>query len=154
MREETITGRVRAKVICVFRNGNHILVIDGYDATKREPFYCPPGGGIEFGEPSEVALRREIREELDTKIENPKLLGVLECLFTYDGRREHEIVFVYDAELANRSLYTVDRFEGRESDGRSFELIWLNLDAIRQDAPPVVWPSGLIELLERRETTT
>lgn len=143
---ETLMGYIRAKVVCVFRNGNRILVGDAYDSTDQEPFYCPPGGRIEFGELSEEALRREMREELGTEIENPKLLGVLENLFTFDGQRGHEIVFVYDAELSDRSLYSLDQFEGRESNGQSFNAIWLNLDMIGPDTPPV-YPDGLIEMV-------
>ena len=86
MTEDPLTGYIRAIAICVFRNGNHILVGDAYDSTKGEIFYRPPGGRIEFGEPSERAVRREMNEELGTEIENPILLGILENLFTYNGR--------------------------------------------------------------------
>ena len=146
MGEDPITGYIRAKVVCVFRNGNRILVVDAYDPTEQDRFYCPPGGRIEFGETSEVALRREMREELGTEIENPELLGVLENLFTFNGQRGHEIVFVYDAELADRSLYSLDQFEGRESNGQSFNAIWLNLDTIGRDRAPA-YPDGLIEMV-------
>ncbi len=87
MSNEVSTRTIRAKVICIFRDGRRILVGDAFDPTKNEFFYCPPGGGIEFGESSEEALRREINEELGTDIENPRLLGVLENIFTYDGER-------------------------------------------------------------------
>jgi 8-oxo-dGTP pyrophosphatase MutT (NUDIX family) len=40
------------------------LVAHGHDSVKSEDFYRPLGGGIEFGELSEAALRREIKEEL------------------------------------------------------------------------------------------
>ena len=146
MTEDPLTGYIRAKVVCVFRNGNRILVVDAYDPTKQELFYCPPGGRIEFGETSEAALRREMREELGTEIENPELLGVLENLFTFDGNRGHEIVFVYNAELADRSLYSLDQFKGQESNGQSFNAIWLNLNMIGPETPPV-YPDGLIEMV-------
>ena len=142
----SITGRIRAIVICVFRNGNRILVGDGYDPTKQEVFYRPPGGEINFGEPSEVALRREIKEELGVELRHPTLLGVLENLFTFDGEPGHEIVFVYDAELADRQLYETERFTGKESNGVIFNALWLDIDSIGPDSPPV-YPAGLIELL-------
>jgi ADP-ribose pyrophosphatase YjhB (NUDIX family) len=143
---DPLTGYIRAKVICVFRNGNRILVGDAFDPSKQEWFYCPPGGRIEFGEPSETALRREIKEELDAEIEAPRLLGVLENLFTFDGREGHEIVFVYDALFRDRSLYNADRLTGRESDGNVFNAIWLDVSQIGPDTPPV-YPDGLAELL-------
>ena len=145
---DPLTGYIRAKVICVFRNGSRILVGDAYDPTKREWFYCPPGGRIEFGERSDLALRREMREELGAEIDGLILLGVLENLFTFDGARGHEIVFVYDAQFTDRSLYTVTGFQGTESDGTQFNAIWLDLDAIGQDTPPV-YPEGLVEMLKK-----
>lgn len=146
MAVEKQSNTIRAKVICLFQNGKRILVGDAYDPTKNELFYCLPGGGIEFGETSEEALRREIREELATEIENPRLLGVLENIFTYDGQPGHEIVFVYDAQLVNTALYSVDRFTGYESNGESYNAIWLNLETIGPQTPPI-YPEGLLELL-------
>jgi ADP-ribose pyrophosphatase YjhB (NUDIX family) len=150
MTHDPLTGYIRAKVICVFRNGGRILVGDAYDPTKDEAFYCPPGGRIEFGETSEAALRREMKEELAADIENPRLLGVLENLFTFDGEPGHEIVFVYDAQLADESLYNVSGFRGIESDGHTFNAKWLDLDNIDADTPPV-YPDGLLALLTRSE---
>ncbi|MFH2038825.1 MAG: NUDIX hydrolase [Chloroflexota bacterium] len=142
------TGQIRAKVICIFRDGTRILVGDAFDPAKNELFYCPPGGGIKFGESSEEALRREIREELETEIENPWLLGVLENIFTYDGKRGHEIVFVYDAQFVKRSLYNVDQFTGCESNGEFFNASWLDIDSIGPQTPPV-YPDGLLDLLKK-----
>jgi ADP-ribose pyrophosphatase YjhB (NUDIX family) len=103
---------------------------------------------VEFGESSEEALRREISEELDTGIENPRLVGVLENIFTFDGRQGHEIVFVYDAELVNTALYNVEKFTGHESNGETYNAIWLDLETIGPQTPPV-YPDGLLELMEK-----
>ena len=150
MTKDPLTGYIRIKVVCVFRNRGRILLGDAYDPTKKELFYCPPGGRVEFGEPSEVALRREMKEELGSEIENPALLGVLENLFTFDGQQGHEIVFVYDAELTDKSLYAVDRFKGQESNGQAFNAIWLDVGAIGPRTPPV-YPEGLIALLKNSQ---
>jgi 8-oxo-dGTP pyrophosphatase MutT (NUDIX family) len=150
MNDQAVMRHIRAIAICVFRDGSRILVGDGYDPTKRELFYRPPGGGIHFGESSEAALRREIREELGVEIRNPRLLGVLENLFTFDSKQGHEIVFVYDAELEDRALYGLETFQGRESNGQSFSALWINLDSISPQDPPV-YPEGLVELLRGDE---
>jgi 8-oxo-dGTP pyrophosphatase MutT (NUDIX family) len=148
MSEETMCGYIRPIAICVFRHGKRILVGDAHDPTKQELFYRSPGGGIRFGERSEAALRREIREELGAEIKNPQLLGVMENLFTFDGQQGHEVVFVYDAEFKDRSLYELDRFEGRESNGQPFNAMWIEVDSIGPESPPV-YPGGLIELLRQ-----
>lgn len=142
------TRIIRAKAICIFRDGRRILVRDAFDPTKNELFYCPPGGGIEFGESSEEALRREIREELGTEIENPRLLGVLENIFIFNGEKGHEIVFIYDAQLVKRSLYDVDQFKGCESNSETFNAIWLDIDSIGPQTPPV-YPNGILDLLKK-----
>ena len=56
---------IRPIVIGVAIRNDRVLAIEGFDAHKGEHFFRPPGGGIEFGETSEGALRREFREELD-----------------------------------------------------------------------------------------
>lgn len=150
MNDNITTGYIRTKVICVFRNENRILVGDAYDPTKRQTFYCPPGGGVHFGEKIEDALRREMREELKTEILNPILLGVLENLFTFDGKQGHEIVFVYDAKLADKTLYDVSQFTAHESNGEPFNAIWLDVKSINSDTPPI-YPDGLIQLLSRHD---
>lgn len=141
--------RVRAIVICIFRDRGRILVIDIHDPSTGENFYRPAGGGIEFGEPSETALRREIREELGAEIESPVLLGVLENIFYYNGRPGHEIVFVYDAQFVDKELYQKDRFTVTEDNGDTFDAVWVELSASRSQTPPV-YPDGLAELLQVR----
>ncbi|NIA14406.1 MAG: NUDIX domain-containing protein [Nitrospiraceae bacterium] len=144
---DPLTGYIRVKAICVFRSGNRILVGDAIEPTTQELFYCPPGGRIEFGELSDVALRREIKEELDAEVDNLTLLGVLENLFTFDGKQGHEVVFVYDAQFRDKSLYESDGFIGTESDGSQFNAIWLDLDTVGPGIPPL-YPNGLIEMLK------
>jgi 8-oxo-dGTP pyrophosphatase MutT (NUDIX family) len=138
--------RIRAIAICVFQHAGRILVIDIQDPATGERFYRPAGGGIEFGEPSENALRRELREELGIEIDAPVLLGVLENIFYYDGRPGHEIVFVYDAQFVDRQLYRQNRFKVFEDTGDVFDAVWLDLSTSGPKTPPV-YPEGLVELL-------
>jgi 8-oxo-dGTP pyrophosphatase MutT (NUDIX family) len=141
--------RVRPIVICVFLHQGRILVQDIYDPTKDERFYRPAGGGIEFGEPSEAALRREMREELGVEIESPVLLGVLENIFCFDGRPGHEIVFVFDAQFVDKQLYQVDRFTISEDTGETFDAVWVELSTRGSQSPPV-YPDGLVEMVQGR----
>lgn len=148
MIHDPLTGYIRAKVVCIFRRQNKILVGEGFDPVKKERFYCPPGGRIEFGESSEAALHREIKEELGSELKNPFLLGVLENLFTFADQEGHEIVFVYDAELIDQKKYEIDSFQAVESNGEPFTAHWLDLKAITSDTPPV-YPAGLLDLINR-----
>lgn len=141
------TTRIRPIAICLFRNGNRILVSEGFDTVEQSYFYRPLGGGIEYGESSETAIMREIREELSVEIENVELLGVLESIFIYQGEQGHEIVFVFDAELSDKSLYELDEFEGYEQEANvGFKAKWKSLEDIEKNGGRLV-PENLANLL-------
>lgn len=100
-----MNNQIRSIAICLFSHLGKILVCEFPDSVKGDYAARPLGGGIEFGESSEQALRREIREELSQEIEDVRLLGVLESFFEFEGKPGHENVFVYDAKFKNRSIY-------------------------------------------------
>jgi NADH pyrophosphatase NudC (nudix superfamily) len=97
--------KIRPLTLCIIKNKDKLLVGDGYDSKKDQVFYRLLGGGIEFGETGEEALNREFMEELETKLENVKYLATLENVFTYNGKRGHEIVLIFSADLAKKELY-------------------------------------------------
>jgi 8-oxo-dGTP pyrophosphatase MutT (NUDIX family) len=138
-------NRVRAIAICVFRNGNHILVAEGFDEVKNQKFYRPLGGTIEFGEYSAETVRRELMEEIQAEVSDLRYLGTLENIFTFNGENGHEIVFVYDGKFTDMALYERERLQGDEL-GTTFEAIWVDLREIGPGSPPL-YPTGLAELL-------
>src|SRR5687768_5357328 len=95
----------RAVVVCVFMHDEKILVKEFFDDEKEETFYRPVGGGIEFGEHSVDALKREIKEELKTDITLPEYLGTLENIFTWREKQAHQIVMVYNARFIEPGFY-------------------------------------------------
>lgn len=146
---DPLTGYVRVKVVCVFSHGDRILAIDAFDPTKEQRFWGPIGGRVEFGETSRDAIVCEVREELSGEVRDLRLLGVLENIFTYDGGDGHEIVFVYDGQLAERSLYEEATVRGVESNGEEFIAYWI--DPSNADHGWPVYPDGLTELMGRDE---
>ena len=143
-----IPEQIRPIVIGIFRRGDAILVFE-----SREPdsggqiYYRPLGGSIEFGEYGHEALARELREEIDAEIRNPRYLGLNENLFTSpSGQRAHEIVLVYEAELADETLYEKDRMLVTEDSGATFIAYWKPLDFFQRGEAPL-YPNGLLELL-------
>lgn len=138
---------IRPIAICLFRNGNRILVSEGYDSVKRESFCRPVGGGIAFGESSRQAILREIREELGAAIENLQLAGVLENIFAYEGVGGHEIVFAYDAEFVDKTIYERDEIDGfRHETGARFKAVWKSVDELEKSRVKLV-PEDLVKLL-------
>ncbi|MDY7080760.1 MAG: NUDIX domain-containing protein, partial [Chloroflexota bacterium] len=96
---------IRPLALGVVWRDDSILVFEGYDHVKNEAFYRPLGGGINFGERSREALRREFREELGVELTDVRYMDTLENIFTCNGQRGHEIILLYEATLADRSFY-------------------------------------------------
>jgi 8-oxo-dGTP pyrophosphatase MutT (NUDIX family) len=140
------TEKIRPIAICLCRDGERILVAEGYDSKKGETFYRPLGGTIEFGERGAETVRREFLEEIGATLTDVRYLGTLENIFVYEGRGGHEIVLVYDGRLDDQSLYRKEIIEGNEF-GEKFKAVWKRLDEFGDGKPPV-YPDGLLELLE------
>jgi 8-oxo-dGTP pyrophosphatase MutT (NUDIX family) len=97
--------KVRPIAICVCQDSNRILVGEGHDRKKGETFYRPLGGTIEFGECGEETVQREFLEEINADLTDVRFLGLLENIFSYEAKREPELVLVYDGRLHDASLY-------------------------------------------------
>ena len=139
--------QIRPIAICLFRHGERLLVSEGFDAAKQSYFCRPLGGGIEFGETSHAAVLREIEEEIGAAIENLRLVGVLENIFMYEGQRGHEIVFVYDAEFVDKTLYEQAEIICCEVGvADRFQAVWRSLAEMEKNKTRLV-PEGLVELL-------
>lgn len=138
-------SRIRPIAIVVFRREDGaVLVAPGYDEVKRQRFYRPLGGEIDFGERTEDAARREIREEIGAEIDGLTLLGVSENIFTYRGEPGHELVWTFEARFADPSFYAREVIDCDEY-GSKFEARWVPLAAFTPETP--LYPDGLLQLL-------
>jgi 8-oxo-dGTP pyrophosphatase MutT (NUDIX family) len=140
--------RVRPLAICIFRYHSRILVMEGYDTVKKEYFYRPLGGKIEFGEHSMETICRELMEEIQVEVdrESLKYLGTLENIFTFNGKPGHEIVVIYDGVLKQAGLYNQAAIIGQEVEGSEFRAIWKNIDDFGK-GKSILYPTGLLEML-------
>ncbi len=144
--------RIRPLAICIFRSRNRILVMEGYDSIKNEYFYRPLGGGIEFGERGPETICRELMEEIQVEVDPQSLqyLGTVENIFTFNGKRGHEIVLIYDGTLKEPGLYDRAMIVGREEDGKEFRAIWKNICEFGEGRK-ILYPTGLLEMLAKGE---
>ena len=141
-------NRIRPLAICLFRHNDCILVAEGYDPVKKESFYRPLGGGIEFGEHSEQTIRREILEEIGAEVCELKYLGTLENIFVFNGTPGHEIVQVYNGSLRDTRLYEQTVIVGQEVDiNGSFRAVWKRIDEFGE-GKSILYPTGLLEILQ------
>lgn len=138
--------KIRAKAVCLFRYNGKVLLAEGYDPVKDEHFLMPIGGGVDFGETSEAAAKREVKEEINAVAVELKLLGVSENIFSFNGKQGHEIVFVYEGHFDDDSLYQRDVIHGIESNGDEITLRWFDLTYL-QSGQRNVYPDGIKKML-------
>ena len=138
--------QIRALAIGVIWRGGEILVYEGHTPSPEEIFYRPLGGGIEFGEPAVDALAREFHEEIGARLEGIRYLDTLESIYVFDGCPGHELIRVYEARLAEASLYERDAWTFESEDGSMCPVLWKRLEDFPDDR---LYPVGLLELLSR-----
>ena len=117
-------NKIRPIAISIIRNKNKILVYERQDDITGKRFYRLVGGCIDFGEFSDIALKREFNEELSLDIKNTKLISIFENIFTFNSKGMHEIVFLYESDFIDTSIYNKNIINGLEGD-RAFKAIWI-----------------------------
>ena len=138
-------NEIRPLAVCIIKHDGKLLSGIGHDKIKNETFYRLLGGGIEFGEKSEEALKREFMEELGTGIENIKYLTTIENIFTYEKMHGHEIMMVFEADLTNKELYEKDDIP--IADDKDSKAVWRNVSDFVSDKL-ILYPEGAKKFLK------
>jgi ADP-ribose pyrophosphatase YjhB (NUDIX family) len=137
-------GQIRVLALGIIWRGDELLLMEGCDPSKRQTFYRPLGGGVEFGEYARDALIREFHEELNAELTNIRCLGTLENIFTFDDQPGHEILLLFQADFADEALYARDDLVAVEDQER-IPTAWKRLDECTTETP--LYPEGLRDLL-------
>lgn len=137
---------VRAAVMGIIRNGDKILVAQGYDSVKDEVFFRPLGGGIEFGEKGAEALRREITEELRLEIKDIEYLDIIENIFTWEGNSGHELVLLFECNFCDDSVYDNEYLKVYDIEDENVKVLWKPLSDFKEKKD-ILYPAGLLSLL-------
>src|SRR5262245_49495766 len=137
-------GRIRVLALGIIWRGDELLLMEGYDPSKRQTFYRPLGGGVECGEDACDALTREFAEELGAELVNIHYLGTPENVFTFVGQPGYEILLFFAADFADETLYARDDLVAVEDQER-IPTAWKRLDECTDKT--TLYPEGLSELL-------
>lgn len=134
---------IRPIVLGIAKENNKILVSEGYDKITNKTFYRCLGGGIEFLETSQEALKREYKEELGIEIEVNDFCGIAENIFTYEGKNAHEIILFYNIKIKENDLkekyHIID--ENCETDA-----VWIDVDEFKNNNK-ILYPEQIFKYL-------
>lgn len=78
--KNTFGGKIRIRVCGVLIENNKYLLANHLGINILGDFWCAPGGGLEFGEKIEEALKREFLEEANLEIEVVRFLDFFEYI--------------------------------------------------------------------------
>ena len=94
-----LRGEAVPKVYAVVEKGEKFIVLENAKSNKFK--YALSGGGVEEGEDNITAIKRELLEELNVKVEIVKSLGNIkyETTWEYEGKK-------FKVEFKAEILYT------------------------------------------------
>ncbi len=132
---------IRPIVLGIAKRNNKILVGKGYDRVKKQEFYRPLGGGIEFQEKSVDALKREYKEELDIDIIVKDFCGVVENIFSFEGKNAHEIILFYNIKIKEEDYK--EKYHVIDDDTDAY---WIDIDDFKSKKK-ILYPTEIIDYL-------
>ncbi|MBI4836773.1 MAG: NUDIX domain-containing protein [Candidatus Abawacabacteria bacterium] len=141
--------RIKVKALCLFHKDGKILASRGINKITNQVFYRLLGGSLNFFETGEAGIRREIKEELHSEIDNLHFIDVVENIFTHEDWRGHELIFLYSGDLVRQELYAQQMIHIVE-DTYEFEAEWIAIIEILSGArtlfPALDWKSLLLNI--------
>lgn len=138
-------GKIRFLALGVVKKDDNIFLSQGFDPVKNLTFYRALGGGVDFGEPSIEALKREFREEIQAELTNIKYLGCIESIFNYNNQKGHEIIQLYNCDFVEDKFYQLEQITFKEKD-RKKNALWVSIDKCKSGELLVV-PDKFLEFI-------
>lgn len=122
---------------------NKLLVSEGFDKVKKETFYRCLGGGIEFLEKSKEALKREFLEEINIDITVKDFLGISENIFTYQGKKAHELILFYSIDISDENYQ--EEYKVVDDHGETVAK-WIDIDEFK-NKNKILYPEEVFQYI-------
>lgn len=104
---EIVDGIFNLRACCILRNIDDSILFQK-KKTDDNNQWALPGGKVQFGESSKVAIIREMKEEFDVDISDCKLVNIVEQSFMINNKCYHQIMFIYATEIAISDVTCLD----------------------------------------------
>ncbi len=110
---------------------------------KEEDYYFFPGGHVEFSERAELAIARELLEEIDVSPSRVNYIGTVENLITEAEEKIHEINLVFEAEILEKEIKLTEEH---------LDFYWIELSKLEKEKIlPVVLKESVIKWVADRQ---
>lgn len=134
---------IRPIALGIAVRNNKLLVSEGYDKVKNNTFYRCLGGGIEFLEKSNEALKREFREELDIDIIVKDFLGISENIFSFEGKDAHELVLFYSIDILDKDYRNEYRILDEDEHNKA---VWIDISEFK-NGNKILYPEEVFKYI-------
>ena len=144
IRIDSNEGKFKFRVCGILEHNNKYLTV----RINGNRVYCLPGGHVELNEDTDMAVKREMQEELGYPIKVKKLIAINQNFFkTEEGKPFHEIGFYYIVEAEDETNVNPNDYTREELDKgkiQHLEFKWSTLDELKKaDFMPHFVPTAI-----------
>lgn len=122
----------RVSIVIYNKELNKVLLFN----VENRDYYLLTGGKVKFGETTEEAIKREVKEELGYEINNLSLIAVSEEFADNKGYHNHQLNLIYQGVY--EGAIKKDSFHGLDGDWANYK--WVDLNEIDKYH---IFPNGI-----------